>query len=156
MPKIIIRTIIDASRKVVFELSRSIDFHKESTKHTQEEAISGRTSGLIKLGESVTWRAKHFGIWLILESKITVFNEPNYFTDEMVKGDFKSYKHEHIFKVEDGKTVMTDIFDYKSPFGLLGKLIDWLFLEKYMSKLLMKRNFLLKQQAESKLTGKEI
>lgn len=148
MPKILIKTIIDAPREVVFDLSRSIDFHKESTRHTKEEAISGRTSGLIGLGESVTFRAKHFGLWQILESKITEFDRPNHFTDEMVKGSFKSFEHKHIFEVKNGRTVMTDVFDYQSPFCLLGKLIDWLFLKGYMRRLLFTRNMLLKKHAE--------
>jgi ligand-binding SRPBCC domain-containing protein len=93
MPKIILEININAPREIVFDLARSIDFHKESTKHTKEDAIAGKTSGLLELNESVTWRAKHFGIWLELESKITEFDSPNHFVDEMVKGNFKSFKH---------------------------------------------------------------
>ena len=111
MPKIILRTIINAPRKIVFDLARSIDFHKESTKNTQEKAIEGKTTGLIELHESVTWRAKHFGFWLELESKITEFDSQNYFVDEMQKGNFKSFRHEHIFKENNGQTLMIDIFE---------------------------------------------
>jgi ligand-binding SRPBCC domain-containing protein len=150
MPKIILETSINAPREIVFDLARSIDFHKESTKHTKEEAIAGRISGLLELGESVTWRAKHFGFWLELESKITEFDSPNYFVDEMVKGNFKSFKHKHIFEIKGDKTVMTDIFDYKSPLGFLGKLADRLFLKRYMTKFLSTRNTILKKYIESK------
>ena len=76
MPKIELKTKIKADRKVVFDLSRSIDLHKISTKHTNEEAIAGKTSGLIGMDESVTWRAKHFGIYQELTSKITEFDRP--------------------------------------------------------------------------------
>jgi ligand-binding SRPBCC domain-containing protein len=85
------------------------------------------------LGESVTWRAKHFGVYQNLTSKITEFKEPDYFVDEMLSGAFKSFKHEHHFKKTEGGTLMIDIFEYQSPFGFLGKLVDNLFLEKYMS-----------------------
>ena len=44
---------------------------------------------------------------------------------------------------------MTDIFDYKSPLGLLGKLADTLFLEQYMTNLLSDRNRVIKEFAES-------
>ena len=148
MPKIILNTTINAPREIVFDLARSIDFHKESAKQTKEEAIAGKTSGLIELGESVTWRAKHFGIWLELESKITKFDSPNYFVDEMQKGSFKSFKHEHIFEIKGDKTVMTDIFDYKSPLGFLGKLADMFFLKKYMTKFLSTGNTILKDYIE--------
>lgn len=86
MPRIEIQTVIKAEIRVVFDLARSIDLHKVSTEKTNEEAISGKVSGLIGLGESVTWRAKHFGIYQKLTSKVTDFDMPNYFVDEMVKG----------------------------------------------------------------------
>ncbi|MBA6154895.1 SRPBCC family protein [Gelidibacter maritimus] len=149
MPKIELKTEIKAERKVVFDLSRSIDLHKISTEQTNEKAIAGKTSGLIGMNESVTWRAKHFGIYQNLTSKITEFDRPNYFADEMVKGAFKEFKHEHYFAESNGGTLMTDIFDYKSPFGILGKLADKMFLEKYMTELLTERNRIVKEFAES-------
>jgi len=82
MPAIRVVTPVNAPIAVVFDLSRSIDLHKISTAHTNEEAVAGRISGLIGLGESVTWKARHFGITQLLASKITVFEPPNYFVDE--------------------------------------------------------------------------
>lgn len=55
MPVITLDTYIQASREVVFDLSRDIDLHQISTRHTNEKAIAGKTSGLIGLGETVTW-----------------------------------------------------------------------------------------------------
>lgn len=149
MPRIELRTEIKANRIIVFDLSRSIDLHKISTEHTNEEAIAGKTNGLIGMNESVTWRAKHFGIYQNLTSKITEFDRPKYFVDEMVKGAFKKFKHEHHFEELNEGTLMTDFFDYKSPFGMLGKLADKLFLKKYMTELLTKRNQIVKEFAES-------
>lgn len=149
MPRIELRTEIKADRQIVFDLSRSIDLHKISTEHTNETVIAGKTSGLIGLNESVTWRAKHFGFYQKLTSKITEFDQPNYFTDEMVSGTFKSFIHEHHFADINGGTLMTDSFDYTSPLGYLGQIADKLFLKKYMSNLLRKRNQIIKEFAES-------
>jgi len=149
MPKIVLKTLINAKKEIVFDLLRSIDLHKISTEHTNEEAIAGITSGLIELNDWVTWRAKHFGIYQILTSKITEFEYPNFFSDEMVKGAFKSFKHEHHFKNHKNGTLMIDYFDYQSPFGFLGKIADSLFLKKYMTDLLAKRNTTIQQFAES-------
>ena len=149
MPKIELQTEIKADRKVVFDLSRSIDLHKISTKQTNEEAIAGKTCGLIGMDGSVTWRAKHFGIYQKLTSKITEFDRPNFFVDEMVKGAFKEFKHEHHFSELNNGTLMTDIFEYNLPFGILGKIADKLFLKKYMSELLTERNRVVKEFAES-------
>jgi ligand-binding SRPBCC domain-containing protein len=149
MPTIISLTEINAPIEKVFDLSRSIDLHMESTKQTGEQAIAGRTSGLIELGETVTWRAKHFGIWQNLTSKITEFNYPSFFVDEMVSGAFKSFKHEHHFSEADGHTIMKDVFVFESPFGALGRLFNWLILNRYMANLLTKRNQVIKDVAEN-------
>lgn len=149
MPLIELRTEIKAHKRIVFNLSRSIDLHKISTEHTNERAIAGKVSGLIELNEFVTWRARHFGIYQNLTSKITEFEYPNFFVDEMIKGAFTSFRHEHHFAdLEDG-TLMTDYFEYKSPLGVLGTLADKLFLKRYMSDLLEKRNAMVKSFAES-------
>jgi ligand-binding SRPBCC domain-containing protein len=149
MPKIELLTEINAPIEKVFDLARSIDLHMESTKQTGEQAIAGRTSGLIEPDETVTWRAKHFGIWQTLTSKITEFDHPNFFADEMVKGAFKSFRHEHHFIKVDDHTVMKDVFVFESPFGILGRLFSWLVLTKYMTKLLEDRNRVIKEAAEA-------
>lgn len=149
MPRIELETIIKAEKNIVFDLSRSIDLHKISTKHTKEDAIAGKTNGLIGLNEWVTWRAKHLGFYQELTSKITKFEYPNFFADEMVKGAFKNFKHEHHFYQIEKGTLMTDVFTYQSPYGLLGHLADNLFLKSYMKKLLLKRNTIVKEFAET-------
>lgn len=127
--------------------------HLISTKHTGEQAIAGRTSGFIELGETVTWRAKHFFIWQNLITKITEFNCPHFFADEMISGAFKSFRHEHYFFEADGGTLMRDVFVFKSPYGLLGKLFNIITLKAYMTSLLTQRNEVIRQVAESEKWG---
>lgn len=149
MPIIELHNDIAADRTLVFDLSRSIDLHKISTQHTHEEAIAGRTSGLIEEGEWVTWRAKHLGFYRELTSQIREMNAPNSFVDVQKKGPFHSFEHHHIFEETEGGTHMVDVFNYRSPLGILGRLADRLFLKKYMTKLLLRRNETIKQFAES-------
>lgn len=149
MPTIKLQTEINAELELFFDLSRSIDLHKISTEKTNEIVIAGRTSGLIELNESVTWRARHFGFYQNLSSKVTEFDRPNFFADEMQKGAFKGFKHEHHFQKLNEITLMTDIFEYRAPFGFVGKLADRLFLKNYMTKLLIERNRVIKEFAES-------
>lgn len=148
MPLIEIETIINADVKTCFDLARNIDIHQESMKHSGEIAIAGKTSGLIGLGEWVSWEAKHFGIVQHLTSKITEFDQPNYFADEMVMGAFESYKHEHFFIELGSKTIMRDKFYFKSPYGPLGLIVNSLFLKRYMTNLLTMRGEALKKIAE--------
>jgi len=149
MPVIHLETFIQAPVQVCFDLSRSIDLHQVSTAGTGEKAIAGRTSGLIVAGETVTWRAKHFGIWQQLTVKIVEMKAPVFFADEMVKGTFRSFRHEHHFAEKDGGTLMKDVFDFEAPLGLLGKLAARLVLTRYMTKFLVERNDVIKDFAES-------
>ncbi|MHC2993519.1 cell division protein, partial [Pontibacter sp. HJ8] len=81
--------------------------------------------------------------------KITDFQAPFYFVDEMEEGTFTRFRHEHHFSEQQNRTVMLDVFDYTSPWGVLGRLADHLFLEKYMTNLLKTRNEVIKDFAES-------
>ena len=148
MPLIKLHTHIDAPVARVFDLARSIDLHKLSTTGTNEEAIAGRTSGLIELGETVTWKAKHFGVYQKLTVEVTVFDKPNQFGDVMLKGAFKKMKHLHSFKSDGEGTIMTDEFEFESPLGFLGQIADALFLKSYMTRFLINKNKELKRVAE--------
>lgn len=149
MPKIELITEINSTLEICFDLSRSIDLHKISTAQTNEQAIAGRTSGLINLNETVTWQATHFGVKQKLTSKITALERPNYFTDEQVKGIFKSIVHEHKFEKVGNMVIMKDIFEFHSPFGFLGKLFNQLVLTNYLKRLLINRNQIIKEFAET-------
>lgn len=149
MPLIHLITKIKAPIQVVFDLSRSIDFHQESASKTGEKAIAGRTSGLIVLDETVTWEAVHFGVRQQLTTKITAMNAPHSFTDEMLKGVFKSIKHEHLFTEVNGVTTMVDNFHFESPLGIFGKLFNAIILKNYMKRFLEIRNAAIKREAES-------
>ena len=142
-------TKIKAPIQTVFDLSRDIDVHQRSTFQSNEKAIAGRTSGLIELNETVTWRGKHFGFYLKHQSKITEMESPNYFVDEMMNGHFKSFRHEHTFVRQNGITVMIDFLQYETPFGIFGKLFDRLLLQKHLTDFLLKRNDVLKNLAEN-------
>ena len=149
MPKIELITEINAPITICFDLSRSIDLHKISTIQTNEIAVAGVTTGLISLNEFVTWEATHFGIKQNLSSIITAFDRPLYFKDEQLKGIFKSFAHEHIFQQAGDKVIMKDIFEFHSPFGIIGKLFNSLILTNYMRKLLIDRNNVIKDFAET-------
>ncbi|MFO0756580.1 MAG: SRPBCC family protein [Byssovorax sp.] len=148
MPLIVLETKIAAPIERCFDLARSVEAHVGSTSKTKERAVAGVTSGLMGLGDEVTWEAVHLGVRQRLSSRITRMNRPRSFTDEMVRGAFRSFVHDHEFRVDGGATVMIDRFDYTSPLGWLGRLADWLFLERYMRQLLLDRAAYLKSEAE--------
>ena len=75
-------------------------------------------------------------------------DRPVFFEDIMVKGAFKSMKHEHQFEEKNGETIMRDIFQYDVPFGIAGKLFNALILKNYMTKFLRQRNAAMKDMLE--------
>lgn len=149
MPLIQLITEINAPIERCFDLSRSIDLHLLSTSKTDEKAIAGITKGLIGMNEEVTWRAKHFGVYQNLTSKITAFEKPYHFQDTMVKGVFKKIVHDHRFKQTGETTIMQDDFCFEAPFGILGELSSKLVLTNYLRTFLQERNMLIKKVAES-------
>ena len=151
MPLIELSIEIHAPVERVFDLSRSVDLHMASTARTGERAIAGVTSGLMALGQEVTWRARHFGIWQQLTSRITEFERPFHFRDSLVRGIFRRFEHDHFFTSTGGVTVMRDVFDYQSPLGFLGRIADRLFVIRYLTNLLATRNAAIKAVAESDL-----
>ena len=153
MPVIVLRTRVAAPPARCFDLGRDVDLHRRSTAASRERAVAGVTSGLLGAGDEVTWEARHFGVWQRLTSRITEFDPPKRFVDEMVRGAFARFRHEHQFLSVPEGTDMVDIFDYTAPLGPLGRLADGLFLMRYMTRLLRERNAYLKRAAESTPPG---
>lgn len=148
MTTIELETQIQTSIEKAFNLSLDIDFHKKSASQTHEEAIAGVTSGIIKLNETVTWRGKHFGIFLTHKSIISALEHPHYFVDEMIQGRFKFFKHHHYYEEKNGVVYMKDVITYTTPYGILGKLLDVILIKKHMTKFIENRNQALKNELE--------
>ncbi|MCW5912589.1 MAG: SRPBCC family protein [Cyclobacteriaceae bacterium] len=149
MPRIKLITSVNAPIERCFDLARSVDLHKISMHHSREEIADGIESGLMNLHDTVTWKGTHFGIRFTLQSAITRFSRPFSFTDEMVRGPFKTMVHDHYFYRAGSSTTMVDDFYFQSPWGLPGQLADALILKTYLSRLLAQRNAIIKQHAES-------
>jgi ligand-binding SRPBCC domain-containing protein len=148
MTTITIVTTIRATPERCFDASRDLDLHRESMGQTGERAVAGRTSGLIELGEEVTWEGRHFGIVQRFTSSITAYDRPRHFQDSMVRGAFRSFVHDHYFEVFDGGTRMTDVLAFRSPFGVLGAMVDRLVMTAYLTRMLTTRNEIVKAELE--------
>ncbi|NNF56201.1 MAG: SRPBCC family protein [Acidimicrobiales bacterium] len=141
-------TFIAAPVAAVFEASLDVDAHVASMADSGEEAVGGVTSGTMGLGETVTWRAKHFGITWRMTSKITEMDRPRRFVDEQLRGPFHKFWHEHLFEAEDGGTRMVDRIEFDAPFGILGDLTERVILGSYLEKLIAERNEFLRENLE--------
>ncbi len=149
MPLITLKTKIVAPVDRCFDLSTSIDLHKQSVEHTREEATGGRTEGLMQLNEEVIWRAKHLGQWFTMTVRMVDYERPRYFCDKMIRGPFQSMEHQHYFEELDGGTLMTDKFRFVSPWGILGRWANAAVLKNHFTELLLTRNEAIKTFAET-------
>lgn len=146
-----LETVIAAPASDCFNLSLSVDAHAASMSASREQAISGVTSGVMTLGDTVTWRARHFGVLFEMTSVITEYQPPGRFVDEQRHGPFRRWWHEHTFAaLASGQTEMIDVVEFQSPLGPLGWLADRLVLHHYMAHLLRQRNTWLKTTLEQR------
>lgn len=133
-----------------FDLARNVDVHVASTHGTGERAVGGVTTGLMGLGDEVTWEARHLGVVQRLTSRITAFEPPVRFRDSMVRGAFRRFDHDHLFEADgDGTVRMHDVFDYHAPLGPLGRFAEAVFLTRYLRRFLESRALVIKRVAES-------
>lgn len=151
MTRIELKTTIVGDIEGVFDLSRDISFHMKSASQTKEKAVAGTTEGLIGLNETVSWKGKHFGLWLRHTSKIVQMDRPIVFVDLMIDGHFTYFVHKHLFEQTDEGVLMKDELLYKVPYGLLGRIFDKLILKNYLTRFLEHRNQMIKEAIETKV-----
>ena len=145
-------TVIEAPIARCFDLARSVEVHVLGNVHFGEQAVplAGKTSGLLGLGDKVTWRARHFGVLQSLTSQITQYHPPHAFQDTMLAGAFAWMQHDHFFfQLPSGITIMRDVFRYAARIPVLGLIAEHLVLDRYMHELLCERNAVIQEVAQS-------
>lgn len=133
-----IHTECPASAEDMFDVSLDIDAHVASMQTSQERAIGGVTSGHISLGETVTWRARHFGIWFTMTVRIDALARPHRFVDSQIRGPFRVFRHEHTFDSRERGCLMTDRITVGSP--IFGALVERTVLVPYLRRMIRNRN----------------
>ncbi len=149
MPQIVLETVINAPAERCFDLMRDVRLHTKTVARTHEKVVAGVTEGNIGLDQTVTFEGKHLGFRQRMTVKVVEFERPRLFVDEMIEGNFRSFKHVHEFRNGKDGTVMLDTITWTSPFGILGRIVDKLVLERHLTELVMSRNARLKQIAEN-------
>ena len=130
MTTVVIETLIDALPEICFDLALDVDAHARSAAFSDERIVApGRLSGLLQLGDLVTFEGRHFGVRQRFTAKIVEVERPRRFVDEMVRGAFKSLRHVHEFQPHGAGTLMRDTLEWKAPFGWIA---DPLFLKRHM------------------------
>jgi len=68
-------------------------------------------------------------------TEITHVEKNKFFVDEQRVGPYKIWHHEHLFKQEEKGVLMIDIISYKLPFGILGRLVNFLFIKNKINNI---------------------
>jgi ligand-binding SRPBCC domain-containing protein len=142
--RIELQTAISAPIERCYDLSLSVELHLRSTASTGERVVAGVSSGVLALGDHVTWEARHLGLKHRLSMTISVADPPRMFRDEMVRGPFRRLAHDHFFEQTDGRTLMRDVFEFSSGVRPL----DALVLKPHLRRFLLRRNATIKELAE--------
>lgn len=145
MPRIHLETPVAADPATVFDLSVDVDVHMASSAPSNERAVKGVTHGRMALHDEVTWHARHFGIAWRVRSRITAYDRPHSFVDELQSGPFRRWRHVHTFTATDRGTLMVDDVDYAAPGNLPVP-----GLRGYMTRLLLARNDHIRALAEAR------
>ena len=146
MSKLHLETFIAAPAEACFDLCLNVNAHERAG---HGRAIAGVTSGQMQLGDTVTWEGIHFFLRQRLTSKIVAYERPRMFVDAMQRGAFSHWRHTHSFVEQQGGTLMIDDVDFGAPLGVLGKLVDALLLNRYMTRFLTRGNAHFKRDAEA-------
>ncbi|WP_431877791.1 SRPBCC family protein [Amycolatopsis sacchari] len=143
-------TAIAAPPRRVFDVSLEVEIHLTSMAGSGERAIAGVTSGRMKLGDTVTWQARHFGLPWRMTSVISACEPPGHFVDEQVRGPFRRWRHEHFFEPDGhGGTLMRDVVEFAAPLGPLGLVAERTVLRRYLPHLIRIRNEHVRTAAEA-------
>lgn len=142
-------TDIGAAPSVVFDLELDVDVHAASLPTSGERASTSSGRRHLRLGDEVTFHARHFALPWRMTSRVTAHERPHRFVDEQTRGPFRSLHHEHLFEDlgADG-TRMTDRMSITAPAGPLGVVLTRLVLAPYLHHLLRQRAAHVKQAAE--------
>lgn len=149
MAQFVLERVIRATPEQVFAASLDPALHVRSMAAHGETMEQGPTGGVFTEGSTVTWRARHFGVPFRLSTVVYDIDAPRRFCDRQTAGPFRDFQHEHVFEPHRQGTLMRDTVTFRSPFGVIGTLVDRLFLRAYMSRLIARRNAVLAAEAEA-------
>ena len=79
------------------------------------------------------------GIKINWVTEITHVRSKEYFVDEQRFGPYTFWHHKHFIKEIEGGVIMEDVIHYKPPFGLIGVLLNFLFINSKLNSIFKHR-----------------
>tara|TARA_B100000131_G_scaffold319338_1_gene365019 strand:+ start:890 stop:1354 length:465 start_codon:yes stop_codon:yes gene_type:complete len=75
------------------------------------------------------------GIKIKWVTEITQVIRNSYFIDEQRFGPYSFWHHKHFIKEIDNGILMDDVIHYKIPFGLIGKILNKIYVQNKLDKI---------------------
>ncbi|MEO9482970.1 MAG: SRPBCC family protein [Ekhidna sp.] len=95
--------------------------------------ITSEASAKMCAGQIITYKLSPVpGVKTNWVTEITHVDDGKFFVDEQRFGPYSMWHHEHHFVENEKGVLMTDKVSYKIPFGFLGHLAQFMFVEKQL------------------------
>ena len=132
------KTILNSNIEKVFDFfCQAANLQKLTPPALDFKILSDIPIGM-KKGALIDYRIKLYGIPVKWKTEITVWNPPFEFEDTQLKGPYKLWKHNHIFKDLGEKTEMMDIVKYNTKGWPLNSLLNKFFVQTEIERITTK------------------
>ena len=108
----------------------------------------------MKEGQLIDYSIKLLGKKIRWRTMITEYIPKVKFVDQQLKGPYSMWHHTHEFKDVDGKVEMTDEIYYVMPFGVLGRLVNFLFVSRDLNNIFKHRVEIINKIFDTNYKGK--
>jgi ligand-binding SRPBCC domain-containing protein len=149
MPEIHFTTYINSPCERVFNLCCNSRLLKNTFPGKTIFSINNSPEPYFEEGNTITWQDKIFFKIRKTSCKIEEIIPFQKICSEQTEGSFSQFRHEQYFKEINNGTILIDKLFFDLPYGVIGKIINRIFLETYLKNFLDKKNRAVKEFAES-------
>jgi ligand-binding SRPBCC domain-containing protein len=147
MPQLIQKQVLPIDLKTAWAFFATPRNLNEITPPDVHFEITSEVPDQMYPGLMITYCIRPFlGIPFTWWTEISHIQEGQYFIDQQVQGPYKIWHHQHHFESVSEGVLMTDILHYEVGFGLIGKLLDVLFVRQKVKWIFESRRKLLEER----------
>jgi len=109
---------------------------KEITPSYMDFKILSKGNEIMYPGMIISYIVKPFpNVPVRWVTEITHVVEKKYFIDNQIHGPYSVWHHQHHFRTIEGGVEMKDILHYRIPFGLFGRLVNSILVDKKVKQI---------------------
>lgn len=141
MANLSVTTTLPCGIERAYDLSRRTDVHERAMASYDERVVDGPTDGTFREGDRVTRQSRHFGTTVTRTLEVVEETPPLSVREREVDGPFVEFVHDHEFeRIDETHTLVDDALSYRLPGGRVGDVIDRVYLNRYLRRVLRERN----------------